>query len=142
MAKENKAPKASKKGASVDDVLEGKTGADDVLEGKAENKAKGKSKDKPNKGKAEKPAPAKKAPAKKSDKPKAKAEPGSRGATTEAVRAAIGKVRKQTSYAELSEAGGFDIRLVRRNARALRDEGAIELYKEGTVVYIKPAKGR
>lgn len=130
MAKDNKAPKVKK--SEVDDVLEGKTGTADVLEGKKSKKG-----DKPAKK-----APAKKAPAKKSDKPKAKPEPGSRGATTEAVRAAIGKVRKQTSYAELSEAGGFDIRLVRRNARALRDEGAIELYKEGTVVYIKPAKGR
>jgi hypothetical protein len=145
-AKKATPAKASKKTAAaegVDDILGGKT--DDVLEGKAEKKAKaGKAAAKAApaaKGKAAKAAPAK------AEKPakakKEKAEGGSRGANTEAVRAAIAKVRKSTSYADLAEAGGFDIRLVRRTARAMRDEGAIELEKEGTVVFIKPAgKGK
>jgi DNA-binding transcriptional ArsR family regulator len=137
-AKKAAPAKASKKTAAaeaVDDILEGKT--DDVLEGKAEKKAKGgKAAAAPAKGKAAKAAAKAEKPAKAK---KEKAEGGTRGANTEAVRAAVSKVRKSTSYADLAEAGGFDIRLVRRTARSMRDEGVIELEKEGTVVFIKPA---
>jgi hypothetical protein len=118
-AKETK--KASKAtGAEVDDVLEGKSkkapakkaAADDLLDGKS--------------GKG------KKAPAK-----KAKAKEASEGSMTQSVRDYVGKCRKLTSYADVAEATGADIRMVRRTARAMRDAGEIEIVKEGTVAFVK-----
>ncbi len=127
----------------ADDVLEGK---DDVLEGKKPRKAK-------------KPAPAKKttksrkaadpepaAPAKKS-KTSGKDKPAAKKArvraedvvSTEEVRAAILKCKKLTSYADLAESSGINIRQIRRTARKMRDDGEVTLEKEGTVVYIKKA---
>lgn len=121
----------------VDDILEGKE--DDVLapakkaKGKAKPAAKGKAK-----GKAEKPAakaekPAKKAAAKKESS-------GERSAQTEAVRAFLTKVRKFTSFADLAEASGYGLRLVRRTARSMRENGELETTREGTTVFVKAAK--
>ena len=57
--------------------------------------------------------------------------------STEDVRAALGKARKLTSYADIAEATGADLRQVRRTARAMRDDGEIEIVKEGTVCFVK-----
>jgi hypothetical protein len=124
-AKKEAAKKESKKAsaAEVDDVLASKPAkkaakGDDVLEGKKATKK-----------------PAKKeAPAKKEKKAK-KAD----GVSTEDVRAALGKARKLTSYADIATATGADLRQVRRTARAMRDDGEIEIVKEGTVCFVKKA---
>jgi hypothetical protein len=144
-AKKAAPAKASKKATAaegVDDILEGKAG-DDVLAPKADKKAKAKPAAKkeaaaPKGKKAKAEAAAKEAkPAKKAKKEAA--EGGTRGEMTEKARAVLGKVRKLTPYADLAEANGLDIRLVRRTARVMRDAGEIELVKEGTVVFVKPA---
>lgn len=125
MATAKKADKASKKAkpasaSEVDEVLgsapakkaakKADKGGDDLLEGKGKK--------------------AKKAPAKKAKK--------SEGVSTDDVRAAILKCKKLTSYADVAAAVGTeDMRQVRRTARAMRDNGEIEIVKEGTVCFVK-----
>lgn len=75
------------------------------------------------------------APAKKS---KAKA-PEFDG-TAEEVRNVLLKTRKATSYTDIAGANNFNIRMVRRQARALRDNGDVEISKEGTIGYVKAVK--
>jgi hypothetical protein len=102
---------------------------DDILGGKAAPAAKGKAA----KGKAAKAAPAAK---------KAAATRAASGSSEE-VRAVLAKTKKSTSYNDIAEANGFNIRMVRRTARSMRDAGEIDLVKEGTIVYVKPAgKGK
>lgn len=91
-------------------------------------------------------APAKKAkakpeaaPAKKAAKGKTKPKAERAESRTEEIAAALKKVKKATSYADIAEAGDFDIRSVRRTARRMRDAGEIGLEKEGTVVYVTRA---
>lgn len=86
---------------------------------------------------AAKSAKAAAAPAKKAAKPRAAKDTVG---TTEDVRAVLLKTRKLTSYADIASANNFDIRMVRRTARAARDAGEIELQKEGTIQYVKVAK--
>lgn len=116
---ENKKPKKAD-AAEVDELLgDGKKATkkpakktakeDDVLEGKAA---------------AKKPAKGKKA---------SKAA----GVASDDVRAAILKCRKLTSYADVAEATGADLRQVRRLSRSMRDAGEIEIVKEGTVCFVK-----
>ncbi len=62
--------------------------------------------------------------------------------TVEDVKKVLLKVTKLTSYNDVAEANNFDIRMVRRTARALGDEGLIERVKEGTVVFVKKATGK
>lgn len=117
------APAKNSKASDVDDLLGSKKGAkaapaDDVLEGKATAKG----------GK-------KAAPAKKAKKASSKATVGS----VEDVKAVLLKTKKLTSYQDIAEANNFDIRMVRRTARALGDTGEIERVKEGTVVFVKKA---
>lgn len=89
---------------------------------------------------AKKAKSAKEAPAKKAAKGK-KEEPKRTRAESQAdeIAAALLKVKKATSYADIAEKNDFDIRAVRRKARTMRDAGEIELVKEGTVVYVQPA---
>lgn len=109
-----KAPAGKNKSAAdVDDILGG--GEDDVLAGKGKKGA------------------AKKA----SGKAAAKA-PRAASGSTEKVRAILAKTKKPTSYSDIAEANDFNIRMVRRTARSMRDAGEIELMKEGTVVYVQP----
>jgi hypothetical protein len=134
-AKKASAKSAAKTGASakeVDDLLgTGGEAAADVLEGKSSKKA----------GKAA--APAKKAAAEKPAAKKAKPAAKETTGTPEDIRAVLLKTAKLTSYADVAEANGFDIRAVRRTARALCDSGEVERVKEGTVVFVKRiAKGK
>ena len=125
-AKKTAAPaKNTKNAAEVDDLLAGKD--DDLLSGKKAPAKKA--------AKAAEPAPAaKKAPAKKAKA----AEPVERAESrVDEIKAVLGKTKKLTTYADIAEANGFDIRAVRRTARAMRDEGTVELVKEGTVVFVK-----
>lgn len=90
---------------------------------------------------------AKAAPAKKAAKPEAKpakkaakkAEAADPSESNSAVVQALMKVKKATTYADFAEKNDFNIRSVRRSARALRDAGHIELERDGQTVYIKPA---
>jgi len=99
---------------------------------------------KPAAKKAKKAAPAeddllstkKAAPAKKAKK----AAPAEDEPTAEDVRNVLLKTRKATSYTDIAEANGFNIRMVRRQARALRDTGEVEISKEGTLGFVKVAK--
>lgn len=126
MATAKKTAKTAKTAADVDDLLAGKD--DDLLSGK-----KPASKKAP--AKAAEAAPAKKAPAKKAAKA---AEPVERAESrVDEIKAVLGKTKKLTTYADIAESNGFDIRAVRRTARAMRDEGTVELVKEGTVVFVK-----
>lgn len=120
--------KATKSANAVDDILDGKS--DDILEGKAAPAKKSKA------------APAKKASgktAKAAAVKKEKGETSARYANIEAARSVISKIRKSTSYADVA-GDSLDIRLIRRTARVMRDEGLIDLEKEGTVVFIKPLR--
>lgn len=60
-------------------------------------------------------------------------------AATDDVRNALLKCKKFTSYADIQEATGINIRQIRRTARVMRDEGVLELQKDGTVVLVKRA---
>ena len=78
----------------------------------------------------------------KKGKSAAKAERAPRGESrAEEIRTAIRKTKKPTSYADICAKGGegneFDIRSVRRTARAMRDAGEAELTKEGRDVFVK-----
>jgi hypothetical protein len=107
---------------------------DDLLAPKAKGKAKAAApEDDLLATKGKKAAPAKKAPAKKA----AKAEDE---ASADDVRAVLLKTRKATSYTDIAEANGFNIRMVRRQARSLRDSGEVEITKEGTLGYVKVVK--
>jgi hypothetical protein len=120
----------AKSGAEVDDILGSK--ADDVLAGK---KGAGK-------GKAAKAAAA--APKGKAAKAAAKTGGGRRaagGGSTEEVRKILAATRKSTSYNDIAEQNKFDIRLVRRTARAMDEEGVLERVKEGTIVFVKAKRG-
>lgn len=117
-AKKTPAPAKNSKAADVDDLLSSKASAkktDDVLEGKKGGK--------------------KAAPAKKGGKKSTKATVG----TVEDIKAVLLKTKKLTSYQDIADANNFDIRAVRRTARALGDTGEIERVKEGTVVFVKKA---
>lgn len=80
-------------------------------------------------------AAAKAAPAKKAKKEAAEEKP----AADSPLRKALLKVKKAISYADFAEANDFNIRTVRRTARAMRDAGEIELSKDGQTVYISAA---
>jgi hypothetical protein len=121
-AKKTTAPKGNTKASEVDDILGDGKGAEDVLSGK---KAGGK--------KAKKEAAKKEAPKKAGGKKKATT------GGVEEVKAVLLKTKKLTSYQDIADANNFDIRMVRRTARALGDSGEIERVKEGTVVYVKKA---
>lgn len=126
----------AKAAVAEDDVLDGK---DDVLDGKKATKKASKKAPPAKKAsgkKAADPEPAKKTASAK--KPKAKQRAADVGAT-EDVRAALLKCRKLTSYADIAESSGFNIRQIRRTARSMRDAGELTLEKEGTVVYVKKA---
>lgn len=113
-AKKAAAKKTAKK-ASADDV-------DEILEGKGAA-AKGNGKAKPGKAKARK-------------------APGPRAediADTDDVKKALLKYKKPTSYGDIQAATGFNIRQIRRTARAMRDNGELELTKEGTQVLVARA---
>ena len=61
-------------------------------------------------------------------------------ATTDTpISKALMKVRKAVSYADFADANEFNIRSVRRTARALRDAGHIDLVRDGQTVLIRPA---
>lgn len=91
----------------------------------------------PKKGGTKKATPA--VPAVPAKKAKAKAEPAEKPAADSALRKALLKVKKAISYGDFAEANGFNIRSVRRTARAMRDNGEIELSREGQIVYISAA---
>lgn len=77
------------------------------------------------------------APAKKAPKPKAeKADDGTVG-TRDDVRAVLLKTKKATSFADVATANNFNVRMVRRTARALRDEGLVEISREGTTGLVR-----
>lgn len=120
----NEKPKKSKKAAAEEAAppkKSKKAAAEDAAPAKKTKKA------------AEDAAPAKKAK-------KAAAERAPRGESrTEEVRKVISKVKKPTSYADIAAKGDpeFDIRSVRRTARAMRDAGEAELTKEGRDVFVK-----
>ena len=84
--------------------------------------------------KAAAPAPAAKKAATKKEKAAAPAP-----AADSPLRKALLKVKKAVSYADFAEANDFNIRTVRRAARAMRDAGEIELSREGQQVYISAA---
>ena len=84
--------------------------------------------------KAAAPAPAAKKAATKKEKAAAPAP-----AADSPLRKALLKVKKAVSYADFAEANDFNIRSVRRAARAMRDAGEIELSREGQTVYISAA---
>ena len=143
------AKKAKPQAADVDDILDGKT--EDVLEGKkpaakakgkpAAKAAKGKeakaAKPAAKKGKEAKAAAAAEKPAKKAKK---EASGESRSAATEAVRTLLSKTRKLTTFADLAEQSGYNLRLIRRTARAMRADGTVEAVREGTVVFVRATK--
>jgi DNA-binding transcriptional ArsR family regulator len=117
--------------ADVDDLI-----GDATVTAEKPAKAKAKA---PAKKAAAKPAAKKaaaKAPAKKA---KAAADEGEKPAADSPLHKALLKVRKAVSYADFAEANGFNIRSVRRTARALRDAGQIDLQREGQAVFICPA---
>jgi hypothetical protein len=58
-------------------------------------------------------------------------------ASAEDVRTVLKKTRKATSYTDIANENGFNIRMVRRQARALRDAGEVEITKEATLGYVK-----
>lgn len=119
------APSTKAKAAAKPAKAKAAAAEDDLLapSGKAKVKAKAAA--------AEKPA--------KAAKPKGEAKaPRSGGA--EEIRAVLAKTKKLTSYNDIATTGGFDIRAVRRTARAMRDEGLIELTKDGTVAFVKAIK--
>lgn len=80
------------------------------------------------------PAPAAKKAAAKKEKAAAPAP-----AADSPLRKALLKVKKAVSYADFAEANDFNIRTVRRAARAMRDAGEIDLTREGQTVYISAA---
>jgi pyruvate/2-oxoglutarate dehydrogenase complex dihydrolipoamide acyltransferase (E2) component len=134
---------------SVDDLLDGAESSATAATSATTKKAKAKkaapaaaakkAKPKPAAGGSKKaPAtPAKKAPGKAGKKAKADAAPAA--ALDSPIRKALLKVRKSTSYADFSDANGFNIRTVRRMARQLRDAGEIGLSRDGQTVYIEAA---
>ena len=137
------AKKAKPQAADVDDILDGKT--EDVLEGKKPAaKAKGKPAAKAAKGKeakaAKKGKEAKAAAEKPAKKAKKEASGESRSAATEAVRTLLSKTRKLTTFADLAEQSGYNLRLIRRTARAMRADGTVEAVREGTVVFVRATK--
>lgn len=92
------------------------------------------------------PAPAKKAAAKKAEVAAAPAKKAAKVATEKKEKAENGaaatailklKSKKPVPYSEIAEKTGLDIRSIRRASRALRDEGKVELVKEGTKVSVK-----
>lgn len=92
--------------------------------------------------KAAAPAKGKAAPAKKAAAPAKKAKKAEAADPTEsnsAITQALLKVKKAISYADFAEKNDFNIRSVRRTARALRDAGHIELTKDGQTVMISAA---
>lgn len=121
MATAKKAP-AKKAKAADDELLSGK--ADDVLAGKAK-------KTKVDDVLAGK----KKAPVKKK-----KAAPVEDGPTAEDVRKVLLKTRKATSYSDIATENGFNLRMVRRQSRALAATGEVEITKEATLGYVKALK--
>jgi hypothetical protein len=133
MSKKTKAEAAT----DVDDLLGGDIAVAAEKPAKAKPAAK-KAAAKPAAKPAAKKAAAKpaKAPAKKA---KAAADEGEKPAADSALHKALLKVRKAVSYADFAEVNGFNIRSVRRTARALRDSGQIDLQREGQAVYICPA---
>ncbi len=124
----SKKTKAADAGENIDDLIGDDTAAPAAKKGKA----------------AAAPAPAAKkgkaaaAPAPAAKKGKAAAAEAAPAADTP-LRKALLKVRKAISYAEFAEANDFNIRSVRRTARAMRDAGEIDLAREGQTVYITPA---
>jgi len=93
----------------------------------------------PKKGGTKKATPATPAVPAKKAKAAAKAEPAEKPAADSALRKALLKVKKAVSYGDFAEANGFNIRSVRRTARAMRDAGEIDLSREGQIVYISAA---
>lgn len=77
------------------------------------------------------------APAKKAKAAAAAPAPAAVGDTP--MRKALLKVKKAISYADFAEANDFNIRSVRRTARAMRDAGEIDLQRDGQTVFIAPA---
>ena len=136
MAKAKSATKQAKS-ADVDEIL----GEDDVLAPAAPKAAK-KAKP-PAKGKkaVKEPANKKEPKAKPAKEAKPKADDGEgRSAQTSAVRAMLSKVRKYTSYADLAESTGHNLRLIRRTSRAMREAGEVETTREGTAVFVRATK--
>lgn len=111
LATKGSSKKASKAAAAADDLLATKSG------GK----------------KAKAPAPAAK-------KAKKAAPAQEFDGTAEEVRAVLMKTRKATSYTDIAQANNFNIRMVRRQSRALRDSGDVEISKEGTIGFVKAVK--
>lgn len=132
---------------------------DDLLAGKADKKAKAKpakkvaakanGKAKPKKASAEevdellasKKGNGKAKPGKPA-KPAAKREvspPAEDIADSDDVRKALLKARKATSYKDIHEATGFNIRQIRRTARVMRDNGELVFTKQGTEVLVQRA---
>ena len=141
MATAKKAAPAAKKAAKAEDDLlapkaKGKAAKaeDDLLAPKGKAKAKPAEDDllAPKGGKGKPKAEAK-------PKPKAKKTPEFEG-SAEDVRAVLLKTRKATSYTDLADQHNFNIRMVRRQARALRDSGEVEITKEGTLGYVRAVK--
>lgn len=118
-AKKSAAKAKGGKKASAEDV-------DDILETKASAKSKGNGKAKPT-------------AAKKSAKKKETAERAEDIAATDDVEKALLKLRKATSYADIHERTGFNIRQIRRTARRMRDNGELAFTKEGTQVLVQVA---
>lgn len=92
-------------------------------------------------------APKAKAKAKKDDLTAPKAKPAKKAkkeaefeGSADEVRAVLLKTKKATSYTDLAAANNFNIRMVRRQARGLRDSGEVEITKEGTTGYVRVLK--
>jgi len=85
--------------------------------------------------KGKKPAAKKAAPA------KAKAEKADDGTvgTRDDVRAVLLKTKKATSFADIATANNFNVRMVRRTARALKADGLVEISREGTTGMVRKA---
>ena len=118
----------SKKGAKAKPAAKGKAakadaGDDDMLATKGSKKT-------------AKATAARKAEAK---KPRKAAEDDGTTGTRDDVRAVILKTKKATSVAEIAQANNFNVRMVRRTARAMRDEGTAVITKEGTAAFVRKA---
>jgi hypothetical protein len=136
----SKKPKAAVAENDVDAMLEGNGGeAEAAAPAKKTKKATPATPAvPPKKGGTKKATPA--VPATPAKKAKAKAAPAEdKPAADSALRKALLKVKKAVSYGDFAEANDFNIRSVRRTARAMRDAGEIDLVREGQIVYIQAA---
>ncbi len=120
--------------ADVDDLLAGKSAPTKKAAKKAAEPEK---KPAAKKAKADDVLEGKK-PAKKAAKPaekKARAE----SVNSDELRAKLLKCRKLTTFQQFADSHGYNLRTVRRTARAMRNEGLLENTKEGTVIFFKAA---